>query len=74
MHGRCCPTIFNSGKDRQPDPVPEHETVSYRLCHQSVVGKMGCPGAEVARFLGVTTSAVVLAAKTEEIKEVQKYL
>ncbi len=35
---------------------------------------MGHPGAEVARFLGVTTSAVVRAAETEELKEVQKYL
>ena len=32
------------------------------------VGKTGYPGAEVARFLGVTTSAVVRAAKTEEPK------
>jgi uncharacterized protein YijF (DUF1287 family) len=37
------------------------------------VGKMGYPGAEVARFLGVTISAVVRAAKTEELEEVQKY-
>jgi len=35
---------------------------------------MGQPGAEVARFLGVTTSAMLRAAKTEELKEVQKYL
>ena len=35
---------------------------------------MGQPGAEVARFLGVTTSAVVRTAKTEELEEVQKYL
>ena len=38
---------------------------------------MGYPGAEVARFLGVTTtttSAVVRASKTEELEEVQKYL
>ena len=38
------------------------------------VGKMGCPGAEVVHFLGVTTSAVVRAAETEELEEVQKYL
>jgi len=37
-------------------------------------GKRGQPGAEVAHFLGVATSAVILAAKTEELKEVQKYL
>jgi hypothetical protein len=35
---------------------------------------MGQPGAEVAHFLGVTTSAMVRAAKTQELKEVQKYL
>jgi uncharacterized protein YijF (DUF1287 family) len=35
---------------------------------------MGYPGAEVARFLGIATSAVVRAAETEELKEVQKYL
>jgi len=36
--------------------------------------KMGHPAAEVACFSGVTASAVVRAAKTEELKEVQKYL
>ena len=45
-----------------------------RLFCQLAVGKMGYPGAEVARFLGITTSAVVRAAKTEELEEVQKYL
>lgn len=35
---------------------------------------MGYPGAEAVRFIGVTTSAVALAAKPEEIEEVQKYL
>jgi uncharacterized protein YijF (DUF1287 family) len=34
---------------------------------------MGYPGAEVARFLGVTTSAMLRAAKTQEFKDVQKY-
>jgi uncharacterized protein YijF (DUF1287 family) len=32
------------------------------------------PGAEVARFLGVTTSAVIRAAYSEELPELQKYL
>jgi uncharacterized protein YijF (DUF1287 family) len=45
-----------------------------RLFCQLTVGKMGYPGAEVARFFGVTASIVVRAAKTEELKEVQKYL
>jgi len=35
---------------------------------------MGQPGAEVARFPEVATFAMVRAAKTEELKEVQKYL
>jgi putative transposase len=45
-----------------------------RLFCQLVVGKMGYPGAEVARFLGVTTSAVIRAAYSEELPELQKYL
>jgi hypothetical protein len=40
------------------------------LFYQLAVGKMGQPGAEVARFPGVTTSAMLLAAKAEELKEV----
>jgi uncharacterized protein YijF (DUF1287 family) len=35
---------------------------------------MGYPGAEVARFLGVTTSAVIRTAYSEELPELQKYL
>jgi hypothetical protein len=35
---------------------------------------MGYPGAEVARFLGVTTSAVNRLAVSEELPEVKKYL
>ena len=45
-----------------------------RLFYQLAAGKMGQPGTEVVRFLGVTTSAMERAAKTEELKEVQKYL
>jgi len=45
-----------------------------RLFCQLAVGKMGYPGAEVARFLGVTTSAVLRAAYSEELPEIQKYL
>ena len=40
-----------------------------RLFCQLAVGKMGYPGAEVARFLGVTTSAVVRAAKMKSSKK-----
>jgi uncharacterized protein YijF (DUF1287 family) len=36
-----------------------------RLFCQLAAGKMGYPGAEVARFFGVTTSVVIRAAKTE---------
>jgi predicted transcriptional regulator len=35
---------------------------------------MGYSGAEVARFLGVTTSAVNRLAVSEELPEVRKYL
>ena len=45
-----------------------------RLFCQLVVGKMGYSGAEVARFLGVTTSAVVRAAYWEALPELPKYL
>jgi hypothetical protein len=38
------------------------------LFSQLAVGKMGYAGAEVARFLGVTASAVVRASKTEELE------
>jgi hypothetical protein len=36
--------------------------------------KTGYPGAQVARFLGVSTSAVVRAAHSEELPEVWNYL
>ena len=45
-----------------------------RLFCQLSVEKAGHSGAEVARFPGVTTFAMERAAKTEELKEVQKYL
>lgn len=35
---------------------------------------MGYPGAEVARFLGVTTSAVNRLAVAVELADVKKYL
>ena len=35
---------------------------------------MGYPDAEVARFLGVRTSAVIRAAYSEELPELPKYL
>jgi len=36
--------------------------------------KMGHSGADVARFLGVTTSAVFRAAGREEFSDLRKYL
>ena len=45
-----------------------------RLFCQLAIEKISYLGAEVARFLGVTTFAVVRAAKTQELEEVQKYL
>ena len=45
-----------------------------RLLCQVAVGRMGYPAAEVARFLGVTTSAVVRAAHSESHPEIEKYL
>ena len=45
-----------------------------RLFCQLAVGKMGYPGAEVARFLGVSTSAVVRSANSEDLPQVQNYL
>jgi putative transposase len=44
-----------------------------RLFCQLAVRRMGYPGAEVARYLGVTTSAVNRLAASEESREVLKY-
>jgi hypothetical protein len=35
---------------------------------------MGYPGGEVARFLGVTTSAVIRVAHFEDLPEIESYL
>lgn len=45
-----------------------------RLFCQLAVRGMGYSGAEVARFVGVTTSAVNRLAVSEELPEVRKYL
>ncbi len=45
-----------------------------RLFCRVAVEQMGYPAAEVARFLGVTTSAVVRAAHLESLPEIEKYL
>lgn len=44
-----------------------------RLFCQLAVGKMGYPAAEVARLLGVTTSAVARATNSEDLPEIDKY-
>ena len=44
-----------------------------RLFCQLAVGKMGYPGAEVARYLGVTTSSVNRLAASEEMVDLIKY-
>jgi len=43
-----------------------------RMFCQLAVGKMGYPGAEVARFLGVTTSSV--NRLLEEMPDLRRYL
>jgi hypothetical protein len=45
-----------------------------RLFCQLAIGRMGYPGAEVARFLGVTTSSVNRLAVSEEVANLNEYL
>lgn len=45
-----------------------------RLFCQLAIGRMGYPGAEVARFLGVTTSSVNRLTVSEEVANLTKYL
>lgn len=45
-----------------------------RLFCQLAIGRMGYPGAGVARFLGVTTSSVNRLAVSEEVVNLKKYL
>ena len=45
-----------------------------RLVCQLAIGRMGYPGAEVARFHGVTTSSVNRLAVSEEVGNLTKYL
>jgi hypothetical protein len=45
-----------------------------RLFCQLTVRRMGYPGAEVARFLGVTTSSVNRLAVSEDVASLKKYL
>jgi len=45
-----------------------------RLFCQIAIRKMGYSGADVARFLGVTTSAVNRLAVSDELPEIEKYI
>lgn len=45
-----------------------------KLFCQLAVSRMGYSGAEVARFLGVTTSAVNRSANSEEVRDIMRYL
>jgi putative transposase len=45
-----------------------------RILCQLAVGKLGYPGAEVARYLGVTTSSVNRLAVSDETLDLRKYL
>jgi hypothetical protein len=55
--------------------VRKREVVRARrlFCHLAI-GRMGYPGAEVARFLRVTTSSVNRLAVSEELTNLKKYL
>jgi hypothetical protein len=47
---------------------------SRRIFCQIAVKKMGYSGADVARFLGITTSAVNRLAVSDELFEIEKYI
>ena len=47
---------------------------SRRIFCQIVVRKMGYSGADVARFLGINTSAVNRLAISDELPEAMKYV
>jgi len=55
--------------------IRKREVVRARkLFCQLAIGRMGYPGAEVARFLGVTTSSVNRLVVSEEVSDLKKYL
>ena len=47
---------------------------SRRIFCQITIKKMGYSGADVARFLGITTSAVNRLAVSDKLSEIEKYL
>ncbi len=68
--------VMGRGIDRQGYSGSRKNKVSkaWRLFCQLAVRKMGYPGAQVPRFLGVTTSAVVRVANFEDLPEIENYL
>jgi len=55
--------------------IRKREVVRTRkLFCQLAIGRMGYPGAEVARFLRVTTSSVNRLVVSEEVSGLKKYL
>ena len=61
-------------KARWRQTVQRYEAFAREGIAQLAVRGMAYSGAEVARFLGVTTSAVNRLAVAEELPEVRKYL
>jgi hypothetical protein len=60
---------------REVPGVRKREVVrARRLFCQLAVRRMGYPGAEVARFLGVTASSVNRLAVSQEVTNLKKYL
>jgi hypothetical protein len=49
-----------------------HHCLAPNMLCQVAVGKLGYPAAKVARFLGVTTSAVLRSAYSEDLPEMGK--
>ena len=47
---------------------------SHRIFSQIAVKRMGYSGADIARFLGINTSAVNRLAVSDELPEVEKYV
>jgi hypothetical protein len=47
---------------------------SCRIFFQIAAKKMVCSGADIARFLGINTSAVNRLAVSDELPEVEKYV
>jgi hypothetical protein len=68
-------SIFRRDQDRENFVNRLAEVVRARkLFCQLTIGRMGYPGAEVARFLGVTTSSVNRLAVSEEVVGLKTYL